>query len=123
MWFKIVMSLLYDVLALEFVENIDNVSYLIVFSFLYSSKANVPTLRAGGICSGKKGFLGQRLHTIAVPRELPRRSIFQIRNLLGSSQTSVRRAVLRSGSLVSNSRSNNFARLIYFLNALISENT
>ena len=55
------MSLLYDVLALEFVENIDNVSYPIVFSFLYSSKANVPTLRAGGICSGKKGLPGTKI--------------------------------------------------------------
>lgn len=73
-----------------------------------------------------KGFLGQKMlvatvkkHILKVPVDAPRRSIMQSRDLFGDSQRSVRKGLFSSGSLISNSRSNNSARLIYFLNAII----
>ncbi|KAL7518889.1 hypothetical protein ACHAWX_003691 [Stephanocyclus meneghinianus] len=99
-----VIAIFYDVLALEFVENIDDTAYALAM----------------------KGFLGQKMlvatvkkHILKVPVDAPRRSIMQSRDLFGDSQRSVRKGLFSSGSLISNSRSNNSARLIYFLNAII----
>eukprot|EP00804_Cyclotella_cryptica_P028546 CCRYP_014805-RA/>CCRYP_014805-RA protein AED:0.07 eAED:0.07 QI:185/0.75/0.88/1/1/0.88/9/2294/790 len=99
-----VIAIFYDVLALEFVENIDDTAFALAM----------------------KGFLGQRMlvatvkkHTLKVPIDTPRRSIIQSRDLFGDSQRSVSRGILSSGSLISNSRSNYSARFIYFLNAIV----
>ena len=73
-----------------------------------------------------KGFLGQRMlvatvkkHTLKLSSDAPRRSIIQSSDLFGDSQRSVAKGLLSSGSLISNSRSNHSARLLYFLNAII----
>jgi hypothetical protein len=75
----------------------------------------------------KKGFLGQKLlvatvkrHTIEIPMASDmRRSVVMSRDLFGENSKSVSRDVLRSGTMISNSRSNNLARLLYFLNGII----
>lgn len=73
----------------------------------------------------KKGFLGQKLliatakkHTIEIPLGTNRESVVLSRDLFGD-QKSVHRDILRSGSMISSSRSNNIARTLYYLNGLI----
>lgn len=74
----------------------------------------------------KKGFLGQKLlvatankHTIEIPLGTNRKSVIMSRDLFGANQKSVHRDILRSGSMISNSRSNNIARSLYYLNGVI----
>ena len=72
----------------------------------------------------KKGFLGQKLlvatvkrHVIEIPMGQTRKSVVMSRDLFG--QKSVQNDALRSGTMISNSKSNNIARLIYYCNAII----
>ena len=104
-----VIAIFYDVLALEFVENIDDTTFALA----------------------KKGFFGQKMlvatikkHTLEVIGQ--RESVMGVRELFGGSMTSVtgqrrlsRGSLSAAGLLVSNSRSNNFARFMYFLNGIV----
>ena len=74
----------------------------------------------------KKGFLGQKLlvatikrHTIEIPMGMSRQSVIMTRDLFGDNQKSVHKNILSSGTMISNSRSNNIARTLYYLNGVI----
>jgi hypothetical protein len=69
--------------------------------------------------------LGQKLliatvkrHTIEIPMGEDRKSVVMSRDIFGD-QKSVHRDILRSGSMISNSRSNNIARMLYYLNGIV----
>ena len=50
---------------------------------------------------------------------MSRESVVMSRDLFGDNQKSVHRNILSSGTMISNSRSNNIARLLYYLNGVI----
>lgn len=69
--------------------------------------------------------MGQKLliatvkrHTIEIPMGEDRKSVVMSRDIFGD-QKSVHRDILRSGSMISNSRSNNIARMLYYLNGIV----
>ena len=98
-----VISIFYDVLALEFVENIDDTAFALA----------------------KKGFFGQRMlaathrkHTLdysgrRVSLVGPRSSV------LGDRSLQIERGASLVGLMASNNRANRFFRFVYFLNAAI----